>query len=76
MASTTTPAPSTVAPEGAVLTAEGLAAGYGEVPAIQDIHFHVSPGEVVAILGANASGKSTTLLALVGLLEPMASIDG
>jgi branched-chain amino acid transport system ATP-binding protein len=72
MATTTTPEPSTIAPEGAVLAAEGLAAGYGEVPAIHDIHFHVSPGEVVAILGANASGKSTTLLALVGLLEPMA----
>lgn len=55
-----------------LLAAEGLAAGYGEVPAIQDIHFEVAPGEVVAILGANASGKSTTLMALVGLLDPMA----
>jgi branched-chain amino acid transport system ATP-binding protein len=55
-----------------LLGAEGLAAGYGHVPAIEDIHFEIEPGEVVAILGANASGKSTTLMALVGLLEPMA----
>jgi branched-chain amino acid transport system ATP-binding protein len=55
-----------------LLGAEGLAAGYGHVPAIEDIDLHVDPGEVVAILGANASGKSTTLMALAGLLDPMA----
>jgi branched-chain amino acid transport system ATP-binding protein len=55
-----------------LLVAEGLAAGYGHVPAIEDIHFEIAPGEVVAILGANASGKSTTLMALAGLLDPMA----
>jgi branched-chain amino acid transport system ATP-binding protein len=37
-----------------------------------DIDFAVAPGEVVAILGANASGKTTTLMALAGLLDPMA----
>jgi branched-chain amino acid transport system ATP-binding protein len=63
----------TVASEQApLLVAEGLAAGYGHVPAIEDIDFQIAPGEVVAILGANASGKSTTLMALAGLLEPMA----
>jgi branched-chain amino acid transport system ATP-binding protein len=55
-----------------LLVAEGLAAGYGHVPAIENIHFEIAPGEVVAILGANASGKSTTLMALAGLLDPMA----
>jgi branched-chain amino acid transport system ATP-binding protein len=55
-----------------LLGAEGLAAGYGHVPAIEDIDLHVDQGEVVAILGANASGKSTTLMALAGLLDPMA----
>lgn len=55
-----------------LLAAEGLAAGYGHVPAIEDINFEVAPGEVVAILGANASGKTTTLMALAGLLDPMA----
>jgi branched-chain amino acid transport system ATP-binding protein len=55
-----------------LLAAEGLAAGYGHVPAIEDIDLHVAVGEVVAILGANASGKSTTLMALAGLLDPMA----
>jgi branched-chain amino acid transport system ATP-binding protein len=55
-----------------LLVAEGLAAGYGHYPAIEGIDFEIAPGEVVAILGANASGKSTTLMALAGLLVPMA----
>jgi len=55
-----------------VLAAQGLAAGYGKVPAIEDIDFGVRAGEVVGVLGANASGKSTTLMALAGVLKPMA----
>ncbi len=66
------PAAAATAEKSPLLGAEGLAAGYGHVPAIEEIHFEIAPGEVVAILGANASGKSTTLMALVGLLDPMA----
>lgn len=55
-----------------VLAAERLSAGYGKVPAIEDIDFNVAAGEVVAVVGANASGKTTTLMALAGVLEPMA----
>jgi branched-chain amino acid transport system ATP-binding protein len=61
-----------VTSERPLLSATGLAAGYGHVPAIEGVHFEVAPGEVVAILGANASGKTTTLMALAGLLDPMA----
>ena len=66
LAEATVPAPAPL------LAAEGLAAGYGHVPAIEDIDLDVAVGEVVVILGANASGKSTTLMALAGLLDPMA----
>ena len=70
---TSTPTADTVGSEPvSLLAAEGLAAGYGRVPAIEDVDLHVGRGEVVAILGANASGKSTTLMALAGLLDPMA----
>jgi branched-chain amino acid transport system ATP-binding protein len=59
-------------PAAPVLAARGLSAGYGKVPAIENIDFEVAAGEVVAVVGANASGKSTTLMALAGVLEPMA----
>ncbi len=55
-----------------LLAAKGLSAGYGRVPAIENIDFQLAVGEIVALLGANASGKTTTLLALAGVLEPMA----
>ncbi|MCT2583544.1 ABC transporter ATP-binding protein [Actinophytocola gossypii] len=55
-----------------LLSAEGLTAGYNGVPAIRDLDLSVGAGEVVSLLGPNGSGKTTTLLALVGLLPAMA----
>ena len=55
-----------------LLQAEGLSAGYGELPAIRDLDLTVHAGEVVALLGQNGAGKSTTLLALAGELPPLA----
>jgi branched-chain amino acid transport system ATP-binding protein len=48
-----------------------LTAGYGGTPAIQELDLDVSPGEIAVLLGANGSGKTTTLLALAGELRPM-----
>ncbi|MDP8937646.1 MAG: ATP-binding cassette domain-containing protein [Actinomycetota bacterium] len=55
-----------------VLEVRGLAAGYGDVPVIDDVDLTVRPGEVVALLGLNGAGKTTTLLAVSGVLAPTA----
>jgi branched-chain amino acid transport system ATP-binding protein len=45
-----------------------LNAGYGKIPAIEDISIKVSEGQVAAIIGANGAGKSTLLKAVSGLI--------
>jgi branched-chain amino acid transport system ATP-binding protein len=56
----------------ALLEVEGLLAGYKGVTVVRGIDLHVEPGEVVALLGANGAGKSTTLLTISGLAEQQA----
>lgn len=43
---------------------------YGQSHALQNISFNVGEGEVVALLGRNGMGKSTTLKSIMGLLKP------
>lgn len=50
-----------------LLAVRGLTARYGPVVAVRDLSLTVNEGEVVALLGANGSGKTTTLLAIAGL---------
>jgi ABC-type Mn2+/Zn2+ transport system ATPase subunit len=52
-------------------SADGLAAGYGRLPAIEDITFLVESGQRVALLGPNGGGKTTLLRVLLGELRPM-----
>jgi ABC-type branched-subunit amino acid transport system ATPase component/ABC-type branched-subunit amino acid transport system permease subunit len=52
------------------LDAADLGAGYGAVPVLHRIALEVRQGELVALLGANGAGKSTTMRALSGLLRP------
>ncbi len=62
-----------------VLSVEALVAGYGRTPVLRGIDFAVQAGEVVALLGANGSGKSTALNTISGFLRPMAGrirLDG
>lgn len=54
-----------------LLNVAGLRAGYGGAPVIEDISFQLHGGEMLAILGANGAGKSTTMAALSGLLRPI-----
>lgn len=53
-----------------ILRIEGLEVAYGGVRAVGGVSLHVEPGEVVALLGANGAGKSSTLLATVGAVRP------
>jgi urea ABC transporter ATP-binding protein UrtE len=55
-----------------MLRAEGLRAGYGTTPVLQDLDLSVGAGERVAVLGRNGVGKTTLLKALMGQLPLMA----
>jgi len=53
-----------------LLSVENLNVYYGAIHALQGISFHVEPGEIVTLIGANGAGKSTTLRSVSGLLRP------
>src|SRR5262245_28799680 len=53
-----------------VLEVKNLSVNYGAVSALRGVSLHVRPGEVVALLGANGAGKSTTLRTISGLGRP------
>src|ERR1700712_4344240 len=54
----------------ALLEVKNLQVAYGHIEAVQGIDFEVHTGEIRTLVGANGAGKSTTLLALSGLLKP------
>src|SRR5436189_2577758 len=56
--------------EEGVIRAQGLTKRYGATVAVDHIDLDVSVGEIVGILGPNGSGKTTTILMLLGLTEP------
>jgi branched-chain amino acid transport system ATP-binding protein len=56
----------------ALLEVVGLEAGYGKKTVLQGVSFRVDEGEVVALLGHNGAGKSTTLKTILGLLPARA----
>src|SRR6186713_1806034 len=45
---------------------------YASIAAVDDVSFSAPPGEVTGYLGANGSGKSTTMKMIAGLIEPTA----
>ena len=53
-----------------VIRAQGLTKRYGATVAVDHIDLEVGAGEIVGILGPNGSGKTTTILMLLGLTEP------
>ena len=62
-----------------MIEVEGLTKYYGAYPAIKDVSFKVAEGEVVAFLGPNAAGKTTTMRILTSFTAPTsgkASIAG
>ena len=53
-----------------MLELENVSKSYRGIPAISGVNFRVNAGEVVGYLGANGSGKSTTVKIITGLLQP------
>ena len=51
-----------------MLEVTGLRVAYGGIQAVRGITFHVNDGEMVALIGANGAGKTSTLKALARLL--------
>jgi branched-chain amino acid transport system ATP-binding protein len=51
-----------------MLEVRGLEVGYGHIEAVRKIDFDLNANDITALVGANGAGKSTTLLALSGLL--------
>jgi ABC-type branched-subunit amino acid transport system ATPase component/ABC-type branched-subunit amino acid transport system permease subunit len=54
-----------------VISTQRLCSGYGEASVIRDIDLSVEEGELVAVLGANGTGKTTLMRALSGLNRPV-----
>lgn len=54
----------------ALLEIENLRAGYGLIDALHDVSIQVDPGEIVALIGANGAGKTSTLMSISGVLRP------
>ena len=52
----------------AMLAVEGLSAWYGAARILYDLAFEVGRGEVVALMGRNGAGKSTTMKTIMGLI--------
>jgi branched-chain amino acid transport system ATP-binding protein len=53
-----------------ILRITDLAVAYGHIEAVKGISLELQAGDITALVGANGAGKSTTLLALSGLLKP------
>jgi len=47
---------------------------YGEIHILDNVNLHVSAGELVCLLGGNASGKSTTLKTILGIVQPRSGV--
>jgi branched-chain amino acid transport system ATP-binding protein len=55
-----------------LLEVKDLSVAYGEIEAVRGVSFTIDKGAVVALLGSNGAGKSTTLRAISGLVAPRA----
>ena len=53
-----------------LLELDGVTTYYGQIQILQGISLQVGEGELVCLLGGNASGKSTTLKTILGIVKP------
>ena len=75
----TDPAPATEGDRNPVLELRNVSTHYGMVSVLRDVDMMIYPGEMVCLLGGNASGKTTTLKTILGYVVPSAGevvLDG
>lgn len=53
-----------------MLRLRNVTASYGSIQVLRGVSLHISQGEIVALIGANGAGKSTTLMAVCGIVPP------
>jgi branched-chain amino acid transport system ATP-binding protein len=53
-----------------MLEFRGINTYYGELHVLKDVNYQINEGEIVCLLGGNASGKSTTMKAVLGIVKP------
>ena len=58
------------APPPPLLELDAVDTFYGQIHILQGLSIHVRAGELVCLLGGNASGKSTTLKTILGIVRP------
>jgi len=56
--------------DGPAVVLEHVSKSFGHKPILQDVSFHVHPGEALCILGRSGTGKSVTLKLIISLLKP------
>lgn len=56
--------------DGLALELRNVSTHYGPIQVLRDVNIRVKPGEIVCLLGGNASGKTTTLKTILGYVEP------
>ncbi len=56
--------------DGLALELRNVSTHYGPIQVLRDVNIQVKPGEIVCLLGGNASGKTTTLKTILGYVEP------
>lgn len=57
-----------------MLQVEHLSCGYGEIPVVKDVSFHVREGQRLCILGPNGCGKTTLLRGIMGMLPTQGNV--
>src|ERR1700682_1078895 len=59
-------------PSPELLSVERLWKSFRDLRAVDDVSFHVAPGEIVGLVGPNGAGKTTTINMVLGVLAPTA----
>ena len=57
-----------------MLELRAVSAHYGNIQALDTVDVRVENGEIITLIGANGAGKSTTLMAICGVVRPIGEI--